>query len=256
MATSSPFGSRGKRLRDRAAGPDPGRRNSTSVEFLGQGATVLAVAKRRRTRRPARGRRPPAQGREGRAPAGRERHQGAHHRRGARASSGHGDTTGPPSASIADEAGVDPALITHFFGTKQRLFSEVVELPFDPEALIASIVDGPIGERGRTAGPVRGEPAQGSELRSRVHRPDAGRDQRALAADLFRQRLTSGVFGPLARRLGMDRAELRAAITATQTIGLVMGRHIIKIDALIALTDDEIVDLIGPTLQRYLAEPL
>ena len=64
------------------------------------------------------------------------------------------------------------------------------------------------------------------------------------------------MFLPLARRLGIDRAELRAAITATQTIGLVMGRHIIKIDALTALTDDETVQLIGPTLQRYLANPL
>ena len=158
--------------------------------------------------------------------------------------------------TIANAAAVDPALITHYFGTKQRLFSEVVDLPFDPEALIASITNGPIAERG--AGLARfvvnllKDPSYGTAFTALMRAASS----EPLAADLFRERLTSGVFLPLARRLGMDRAELRAAITATQTIGLVMGRHIIKVQALVALTDDEIVALIGPTLQRYLAEPL
>ncbi len=158
--------------------------------------------------------------------------------------------------SIADEAGVDPALVTHFFGPKQHLFEQVVDLPFDPDALIASIVDGPIDERGKRLARfvvnLLKDPSYGTAFTAQI-RAASGEP---LAADLFRERLASRVFGPLARRLGMDRAELRAAITATQTIGLVMGRHIIKIDALTALTDDEIVALIGPTLQRYLAEPL
>lgn len=158
--------------------------------------------------------------------------------------------------SIAGEAGVDPALITHFFGTKQRLFGEVVELPFDPEALIASIVEGPVAERGRNLAwfvvNLLKDPQYGvgftALMRAATSEP--------VAVDLVRERLTVGVFGPLARRLGMDRAEVRAAIAATQTIGLVMGRHIIKIDALVELSDDDVVDLIGPTLQRYLADPL
>jgi AcrR family transcriptional regulator len=158
--------------------------------------------------------------------------------------------------SIADEAAVDPALITHFFGTKQQLFNEVVRLPFDPEALIASIVDAPIEERGerlaRFVVNLMKDPAYGSAftalMRAATSKPEA--------ADLLRQRLTTGVFVPIARGLGVDRAEVRAAITATQTIGLVMVRHVIKIDALTALSDDELVALIGPTLQRYLADPL
>jgi AcrR family transcriptional regulator len=158
--------------------------------------------------------------------------------------------------SIADEACVDPALITHFFGGKQRLFDEAVTLPFDPEALIASIVDAPIEDRGerlaRFVMSLLKDPHYGTAFTALMRAATS----EPTAADLFRQRLTSGVFLPLARRLGMDRAEVRAAITATQTIGLVMGRHVIKIDALTALSDDDIVALIGPTLQRYLAEPL
>src|SRR3954465_9496340 len=44
--------------------------------------------------------------------------------------------------AIAADAGVDPRLITHFFGSKQALFVAVVDLPFEPEvafeALLAS----------------------------------------------------------------------------------------------------------------------
>jgi AcrR family transcriptional regulator len=158
--------------------------------------------------------------------------------------------------SIAAQAEVDPALITHFFGTKQALFSSVVDLPFAPDLLIASITDGPADERGvrfaRFVVDLMKDPQYGvgftALIRAASSEPEAAR--------LIRERLARDVFLPLARKLGMDNAELRAAISATQTIGLVMCRQIIQMDALTALTDDEIVNLVGPTLQRYLSEPL
>ena len=48
--------------------------------------------------------------------------------------------------SIATETGVNASLVIHYFGTKERLFREVVDLPFDPDLLIASIIEGPIDE--------------------------------------------------------------------------------------------------------------
>jgi hypothetical protein len=75
-------------------------------------------------------------------------------------------------------------------------------------------------------------------------------------AELFRQRHRRDVLSPAARALDIDRAELRLALAASQTIGLVMARYVMKMDALAALSDDEMVTLIGPTLQRYLAMPL
>ena len=76
------------------------------------------------------------------------------------------------------------------------------------------------------------------------------------AATLWRERIRHDVFLPLTRTLELDHAEVRAAIAATQTLGLVIGCHILKLEALTVLADDELVALIGPTLQRYLAEPL
>ena len=40
--------------------------------------------------------------------------------------------------SVAAEAGVDPALVIHHFGSKQRLFLEATELPFPPGSALSS----------------------------------------------------------------------------------------------------------------------
>jgi hypothetical protein len=76
------------------------------------------------------------------------------------------------------------------------------------------------------------------------------------AARVLRERFTRDVLLPLARRLDVDRPELRAALAATQTVGLVMSRHILQLEPLAGLADDEVVRLVAPTLQRYLTEPL
>jgi AcrR family transcriptional regulator len=158
--------------------------------------------------------------------------------------------------SIAAQATVDPALITHFFGSKRALFASVVDLPFAPELLIERITEGPIDQRGARLAHfvvnLMKDPQYGVGFTALIRAASSEPE----AAELIRERLARDVFLPLARKLGNDNAELRAAITATQTIGLVMCRQIIQMDALTALTDAEIVNLIGPTLQRYLSEPL
>jgi AcrR family transcriptional regulator len=158
--------------------------------------------------------------------------------------------------SIAAEAGVDPSLVIHYFGTKQRLFGEVVDLGFNPDLLIASVIDGPIEQRGRRLARFVVEllknPHYGAAFTALIHAASS----EPQAATLWRERIRHDVFLPLTRTLQLDRAEVRAAIAATQTLGLVIGCHILKLEALTALADDELVALIGPTLQRYLAEPL
>ena len=61
---------------------------------------------------------------------------------------------------------------------------------------------------------------------------------------------------PVTRKLEIDNAELRAALAATQTFGLVVTYHVLKMDALVSLSDDQLVQHIAPALQRYLSQPL
>src|SRR3954454_878718 len=54
---------------------------------------------------------------------------------------------------IAADAGVNAALLHHFFGNKQQLFAATMDLPVDPSVLVAAILDGPEGQLGER--PVR-----------------------------------------------------------------------------------------------------
>jgi AcrR family transcriptional regulator len=168
------------------------------------------------------------------------------------AASGYDRTT---IRSVAEDAGVDPALVLHFFGSKQRLFVSVVELPLDPGAL-RELVAGPpdgVGERvARFAVTVfEDEDALArwtAMIRSATSEP--------AAAQLLREILTERVFVPLAQTLGVRDARLRAGLVGSQLVGLVMARHIVGIEPLASLSVDRVAQAIAPTLQRYLTEPL
>lgn len=158
--------------------------------------------------------------------------------------------------SVAAEAGVDPALVIHHFGSKQRLFVEAVQVPFPPEDLIAQLAGGPrsqVGERVvRFVLSVLADDEARARwiglIRSAVTEPEATR--------VFREILSTRIFRPLAEQLGMDEAPLRASLAGSQIVGVVMARHIVLIEPLASLEEERLVDAVAPTIQRYLAEPL
>lgn len=158
--------------------------------------------------------------------------------------------------SVALQAGVDPTLVGHFFGSKQKLFAEVMQLPFDPAAMIPQILDGDpavIGTRLATfVVTVLSHPEGYARLTGLV-RAAASEDA---AAAVVRERVSREILAPLASGLGSDRPELRGALAASQVVGMVMARHVVRIEPLASLSPEQVIALIGPTLQRYLTEPL
>ena len=158
--------------------------------------------------------------------------------------------------SIAAEAGTDPSLVIHFFGTKKRLFDEAASLPFDPAALRALLADAPPGERGqRLARFVLGllhDPGYRDALTGLLRSASADPEIAALLREHHRRDLLL----PLALDLGADHGELRLALAATQVLGLLLALHVMKLDALTRLTDDELTGLVAPVLQHYLTQPL
>ena len=76
------------------------------------------------------------------------------------------------------------------------------------------------------------------------------------AMGMMRDLLVREVFGPITETLGVPDAELRATLVGSQFIGLAMMRYIARIEPLASASVDELVAAIGPTVQRYLAEPL
>jgi AcrR family transcriptional regulator len=158
--------------------------------------------------------------------------------------------------SVAAEAGVDPALVMRFYGSKQQLFEAVLDLPFDPAGVLASVTAGDRAQAGERLARFLVTAMQTPESAAAVTGLVRAATSEPEAARVLRERYTRDVLLPLARRLDVDRPELRAALTATQTVGLVMSRHILQLEPLAGLADDEVVRLVAPTLQRYLTEPL
>jgi len=156
---------------------------------------------------------------------------------------------------IAGEAGVDPALVLHFFGSKEDLFAESIRLVIDPGALVPAILAGPrtrLGERVvRVALELWGRPEIRDVFLSILR--SAASNEAAAAA--LRRFITREVLMPLAEASGMPNAPLRAALTGSQIVGMAVARYVVKVEPLASADPDEVARWIGPTLQRYLTEP-
>lgn len=163
----------------------------------------------------------------------------------------------PSMRSIAQQAGVDPALVKHYFGSKHALFVDVVELPFDPAQVIPTVFGG--GDRGqvgaRLAAVLLGvfeQPAARQRViglvRAAASEPEAAR--------MVRELLTREIFARVVEQLQVDDAALRANLVASQVIGVVMARYIVGVEPLASMAAEDVAALVAPTLQRYLVEPL
>jgi AcrR family transcriptional regulator len=158
--------------------------------------------------------------------------------------------------AIAAEAGVDAALITHFFGSKANLLAAAINWPFDTERELARILrtgEDRVGE-GLVALFVRTWDREGSRhpvitlLRAAVSEPTAAE----LLAHFMRTRL----FGPLLAELGSDQPDLRASLLAAQLGGLGLARYILHFEPLASAPPRNVVRWVGPNIQRYLTAPL
>jgi AcrR family transcriptional regulator len=158
--------------------------------------------------------------------------------------------------SVAAQAGVDPALVVHFFGSKQGLFSASVELPFEPADLAARVSESPREHVGELVASFALRVLEDPEARSRwlaIIRAAASEPE---VARVLRRTLEERVFAPVAEALGSDDAPLRVTLAATQLVGIAMARYIVGLAPLVETDPETIAATIAPTLQRYLVEPL
>ena len=158
--------------------------------------------------------------------------------------------------SIAAEAGVDAALIAHFFGSKAQLFVEVVGLPVDPSFIVTRIVEGSRRTAGERLASTVLSLLENPQTRARFTGLVRAAATEPAAARLVRELITEHILGPVAGRLGADHAQLRANLVGSQVVGLVMARYVVGVEPLASLPVDGVVAAIAPTFQRYLTGPL
>ena len=159
--------------------------------------------------------------------------------------------------AIATAAGVDPALVHHYFGTKDQLFLDAMQVPVDPSAAITSALAGDrdgAGERLlRTMLTVWDSPlgtAAAAMVRSAVSNETFAR--------LLREFIKRRIMRRIATHLDLDPAEsdLRTTLVASQIAGLIMVRYLIRLEPLASLPAATVAALVGPNVQHYLTGAL
>lgn len=154
--------------------------------------------------------------------------------------------------AIAARAGVDSALVHHYFGTKADLFADAVGIPMRPDVDVPAILAGPREQVGERVIRYVLEAFEKPDVRRRgvmLIRTAIGSK---LTTPLLAGFLSRELIGRIARSLDVDDADLRAGLVASQVAGMLIARYVLKLPALAGAPVDELVGRVGPTVQRYL----
>ena len=161
---------------------------------------------------------------------------------------------------IAADAGVDAALVHHFFGTKERLFAAAMRLPVLPSELVAAALAAGAQEPGQSLGEHMLRTVLGAWDVAEMRATFLGLLRSAMtseqAAGMLAEFATETILGRIAEvaapgSAGAER-QFRAALVASQVLGLALTRYVLELDPLAQAGTDELAAAIGPTLERYL----
>ncbi|WP_406285329.1 TetR family transcriptional regulator [Embleya sp. NBC_00896] len=153
--------------------------------------------------------------------------------------------------AIARGAGVDPALVHHYFGPKDRVFIAAMDLPLDPETLIADVF-------------AMGVEHAGERLAARFmtlwEHPETGTRLLAIMRTAvldggdpaFREFVGAELTARLAERIGTPDAALRANLCVSQILGVALTRYVLRLEPIASAAPEEIAARIAPILRLHL----
>jgi len=149
--------------------------------------------------------------------------------------------------AIAADAGIDPAMVMRYFGAKDRLFAAAAE--FDLRFPDFSDID----HKDLGAALVRHflERWESDEALILLLKSSTTNHE---AAERMRQIFVAQLTPMVAPLTGAD-AGTRAGLIATQILGFALVRFVLKLPPIAAMSRDEVVEWIGPTVQRYVDAP-
>ena len=154
--------------------------------------------------------------------------------------------------SVGSTAGVDPKLVLHYFGSKQQLFAQSLELPIDPDQVIGRLFEpGPqtIGARAAEMLLTILDDLDSQRVLVAVVRAAASEPE---AAELIREVLTARILGPIATQVGGPDPDLRASLMGSQIVGLAMARHVVGLKPLATASREQLVAALTPVFDHYL----
>jgi AcrR family transcriptional regulator len=158
--------------------------------------------------------------------------------------------------AVAAAAGVDSALVHHYFGTKERLFAAAVHIPIDPMAIIGPLREVPVEELGHTIPSILlplWDSEVGAAFIATLRSILAGAEVnlfRTFIQDIIAVEVGSRVDNPPGSGI------VRVQLVASQLVGVVMARYILQLEPFASLPAQQVAQTIAPNLQRYLTGDL
>lgn len=151
---------------------------------------------------------------------------------------------------IARLAGVDPALVHHYFASKEGMFVAAMELPVDPGEVVSELLAGPREEVGERLARFILTMTSRAEARQPVLAliRTAMTNERMVA--VIREFMTHALLNRVAEALGVS--PVRMELAFAQLFGVVLARYVLELEPLASLDVEDLVELLAPTIQRYL----
>jgi AcrR family transcriptional regulator len=154
--------------------------------------------------------------------------------------------------SIASEAGVDPGLLIHYFGSKEGVFRAALEVTIRPSALFEGLET--LGSREVAEHIVRRylvllDRAEPRDVVMGLVRSAVSDEQ---AADMFREVLLKELLMLLVPFIDKPDAPLRASLIVAQLVGIAMLKYVARAETVVRATNEELVALVGPAIEGYL----
>jgi AcrR family transcriptional regulator len=157
--------------------------------------------------------------------------------------------------AVASAAGVDAALVHHYFGTKDELFVAALELPVDPRKLIGPVLAGPVDEAAERFLGIFLSVWDDPDIR-----PSLLAVARAIMDPAGSRLMSEGVLPvviePIGAALGIDDPHRRMPLVASQVIGLILMRYVFAVEPLASMSREQLIAIYAPTIQRYLTGEL
>ena len=152
---------------------------------------------------------------------------------------------------IATAAGVDPALVRHYFGDKEHLFVEVLELPIDPAEFVPRLLAPGADGLGLRLAQFFLETWDREDTPFVALLRSVTTNERAAA--MLREFVSREVLGQIAATLKLPDPQLRAALAGSQLVGLALMRYVLKLEPVASMDRDRLAELVAPVLQRHLS---
>jgi len=154
--------------------------------------------------------------------------------------------------AIAAEAKVDPALLIHYFSSKEGLFASATGLPPGMPVMFESLATLPIPDAAEALVRTYLQVVDSDKSRNAILALVRSAVSNDKAAAMFREFVTAALLTAVARLTSHPDAHLRASLIAAQLVGIAMLRHVIRLEPIAQASPDQIATLVAPVIEQYL----